>query len=153
MSGSLNKVQIIGNLGRDPEIRHTADNKAIANLTVATTDRWKRDGQQQEKTEWHRVVIFGGLAEVAEKYLKKGDSAYFEGKLQTRKWQDNNGNERYTTEIVVDQFGGAMQMLGAKGGASASSSYDDMDQTARQAAPMKPAAVTEEAPFDDDIPF
>ncbi len=156
MSGSLNKVQIIGNLGKDPEIRYTADNKPIANITVATTDKWKKDGQQNEKTEWHRVVIFGGLAEVVEKYLKKGDSAYFEGKLQTRKWQDNTGNERYTTEVVVDQFSGTMQMLGARGGASAGSmpegqGYSQPQQQA--AATMKPATVTEDAPFDDDIPF
>jgi single-strand DNA-binding protein len=152
MSGSLNKVQIIGNLGRDPEVRYTADNKPIANVTVATTDKWKKDGQQQEKTEWHRVVIFGGLAEVVEKYLKKGDSAYFEGKLQTRKWQDNNGNERYTTEIVVDQFSGTMQMLGKRGGAeTGSSSFDDT--SSQPTAAMKPATVTEDVPFDDDIPF
>lgn len=114
MSGNLNKVQIIGNLGKDPEIRHTGDNRAIANLTVASTEKWKdKSGSQQEKTEWHRIVIFGALAEIAEKYLTKGSSAYFEGKLQTRKWEDKDGNEKYTTEIVVDR-GGSMQMLGDK---------------------------------------
>jgi single-strand DNA-binding protein len=156
MSGSLNKVQIIGNLGRDPEIRYTADNKPIANVTVATTDKWKKDGQQQEKTEWHRIVVFGGLAEVVEKYLKKGDSAYFEGKIQTRKWQDNTGNERYTTEIVVDQFSGTMQMLGAPkgaGGYSQEAPSQGYSQPQQAATTMKPAAVTEDAPFDDDIPF
>ncbi len=156
MSGSLNKVQIIGNLGKDPEIRRTADNKAIANITVATTEKWKRDGQQNEKTEWHRIVVFGGLAEVCEKYLKKGDSAYFEGKIQTRKWQDNNGQERYTTEIIVDNFSGTMQMLGSPKGAGSSYGNDAPSQDyapQAQATTMKPAAVTEDAPFDDDIPF
>ena len=156
MSGSLNKVQLIGNLGKDPEVRYTGDNRAIANLTIATSERWKdQSGQQQEKTEWHRVVIFGPLAEVAEKYMKKGDSAYFEGKIQTRKWTDREGQERYTTEIVVDR-GGAMQMLGGRsGGASAGSSYggaDEYDQSAPAPA-AKAAQVSDDAAFDDDIPF
>tara|TARA_R110000868_G_scaffold189695_1_gene432847 strand:+ start:34210 stop:34674 length:465 start_codon:yes stop_codon:yes gene_type:complete len=154
MAGSLNKVQIIGNLGRDPEIRYTGDNRAIANLTVASTESWKdQSGERQEKTEWHRVVMFGPLAEVAEKYLKKGDSAYFEGKLQTNKWQDKDGNERYTTEIVVDR-GGQMQMLGSR----SSASYDDseMDQSTpapKKAKATKPAAAAADDAFDDDIPF
>lgn len=151
MAGSLNKVQVIGNLGRDPEIRYTGDNRAIANLTVATTESWKdQSGQRQDKTEWHRVVMFGPLAEVAEKYLKKGDSAYFEGKLQTRKWEDKEGNERYTTEIVVDR-GGSMQMLGAR----SSASFDDseMDQSMPAKAAQKPAAAASDDAFDDDIPF
>ena len=152
MAGSLNKVQLIGNLGRDPEIRYTGDNRAIANLTIATSENWKgQDGQRQEKTEWHRVVIFGPLAEVAEKYLKKGDNAYFEGKLQTRKWTDQSGTEKYTTEVVVDQRG-AMQMLGSRSGSSAGSSYDDMDQTSSTPAMAKPQVSQDEA-FDDDIPF
>ena len=151
MSGYLNKVQVIGNLGRDPEIRYTGDNRAIANLTVATTENWKdQSGTRQEKTEWHRIVMFGPLAEVAEKYLKKGDSAYFEGKLQTRKWEDKEGNERYTTEIVVDR-GGSMQMLGARSNAS----FDDseMDQSMPAKAAQKPAAAASDDAFDDDIPF
>ena len=152
MAGSLNKVQLIGNLGRDPEIRYTSDNRAIANLTIATSESWKdQSGERQERTEWHRVVMFGPLAEVAEKYMKKGDSAYFEGKLQTRKWTDNDGNERYTTEIVVDR-GGSMQMLGGR-----TSSFDDsdMDQSMPASKPKakKPAAPASDDAFDDDIPF
>lgn len=151
MSGYLNKVQVIGNLGRDPEIRYTGDNRAIANLTVATTENWKdQSGTRQEKTEWHRIVMFGPLAEVAEKYLKKGDSAYFEGKLQTRKWEDKEGNERYTTEIVVDR-GGSMQMLGSR--SSASFDESGMDQSMPAAAAQKPAAASSDDAFDDDIPF
>lgn len=142
MSGSLNKVTIIGNLGKDPEIRYTSDNKAIANLTVATTEKWKdASGGRQEKTEWHRIVMFGPLAEVAEKYMKKGDSAYFEGKIQTRKWTDSDGNERYSTEIVVDR-GGSMQMLGGKSDSSAESK------------PSKQRAQSNDDVFDDEnIPF
>lgn len=112
MSRGINKCILVGNLGKDPEIRYTADGKAIANLTLATSESWKdKQGQQQEKTEWHRVVVFGGLAEVVGQYLKKGSQVYFEGKLQTRKWQDQSGQDRYTTEVVVDQRG-QMQMLG-----------------------------------------
>lgn len=150
MAGYLNKVQIIGNLGRDPEIRYTGDNRAIANLTVATTESWKdASGQRQEKTEWHRIVLFGPLAEVAEKYLQKGSQAYFEGKLQTRKWEDKHGNEKYTTEIVVDR-GGSMQMLGSR----SNDSYDDSEME-KQPEPKatKPAAQTNDEAFDDDIPF
>ena len=170
MSGSLNKVMIIGNLGRDPELRSTGDGRSIANLNVATSERWKdKNGEQQERTEWHRIAVFGGLADVCGKYLKKGDTAYFEGRIQTRKWTDQNGQDRYSTEIVVDQ-GGSMQMLGKRGdGASASSSYDQRDDYDRggssrssggnggysgsrqpKAAPKK---ISDDAPFDDDIPF
>ena len=153
--GGLNKVQIIGNLGRDPEVRHTNDGRAIANITVATSEKWKdQSGQQQEKTEWHRIVMFGPLAEVAEKYMKKGDSAYFEGKLQTRKWTDNQGQDRYTTEIVVDR-GGQMQMLGGRGN---STNYDAPADNFNQDKPhasasTKPAATASVDAFDDDIPF
>src|SRR4051812_48440587 len=106
---SLNKVMIIGNLGRDPEVRYTANGDAVANLAIATTDSWKdKSGEKQEKTEWHRVVMYGRQAEIAGEYLKKGRPVYIEGRLQTRKWQDNQGQEHYTTEIVADR----MQMLG-----------------------------------------
>jgi single-strand DNA-binding protein len=157
MAGSLNKVTLIGNLGRDPEVRYTNDNRPIANLTLATSESWKdQSGQKQEKTEWHRIVIFGNLADVVQKYLKKGDSVYFEGKLQTRKWTDQSGQEKYTTEVVVDR-GGTMVMLG-KGG-SAGGSRDDFnynqDAGAGQmsgGATAKPA-VSEDTAFDDDIPF
>ncbi len=156
MAGSLNKVTLIGNLGRDPEIRHTADNRPIANLTIATSERWKdQSGQQQEKTEWHRVVVFGNLADVIQKYLKKGDSVYFEGKLQTRKWTDQQGQERYTTEVVVDRAG-TMVMLGNKSGGGASAPSDD-NYDFNQASSMPPATakaqVSEDSAFDDDIPF
>ena len=161
MAGSLNKVQIIGNLGRDPEVRYTADNRAIANVTVATSDSWTdKSGQKQEKTEWHRVVVFGKLAEVVEKYLKKGSNVYFEGKLQTRKWQGQDGQDKYTTEIVVDQFGGTMVMLGGRGGASSSDdSYFNQDSASggmgggASAGSMSTSKVSEEPAFDDDIPF
>jgi single-strand DNA-binding protein len=155
MAGSLNKVQIIGNLGRDPEVRHTSDNRAIANLTIATSESWEdKAGQRQEKTEWHRVVVFGKLAEVVEKYLKKGDSAYFEGKLQTRKWTDKDGQERYTTEVVVDR-GGSMVMLGKSGGARGASAPDDSSfgDSAPSTGGMNTAKVSSEPAFDDDIPF
>ena len=152
MAGSLNKIQLIGNLGRDPEVRYSGDGRAIANLTIATTENWKdQSGQRQEKTEWHRVVIFGPLAEVAEKYLKKGQSAYFEGKLQTRKWTDKDGQERYTTEVVVDR-GGSMQMLGGRSDVSMDDS--DFDQSSSSSAgAMKSAAPASDDAFDDDIPF
>lgn len=112
MSG-INKVILVGRLGRDPEVRYTADNKAIANIALATSESWKdkNTGQKQEKTEWHRIVFFGGLADIVAQYLKKGSQIYIEGKLQTRKWQDQSGQDKYTTEIVVDGFKGTMQML------------------------------------------
>lgn len=148
---------VIGNIGRDPEVRFTNDNRAIANLTLATTDTWKdQSGQKQERTEWHRVAVFGPLAEIIQKYVKKGDSIYFEGRLQTRKWTGQDGQERYTTEIVVDGRGGVMQMLGGRGGSSgASSNYDDnFDQTQpATGSTMKPTKVSDDAAFDDDIPF
>jgi single-strand DNA-binding protein len=116
---SLNKVQIIGNLGKDPEVRHTNDGRAIVNLTVATSENWKdkNTGEKKEKTEWHRVVIFNeGLAKVAEAYLKKGSTVYLEGQLQTRKWTDKDGVEKYSTEIVLQNFKGEMVLLGGKDG-------------------------------------
>ena len=110
----INKVILVGNLGRDPEVRYSAKGSAIANITIATSEQWtdKQSGQKQEKTEWHRVVMFNRLGEIAGEYLKKGSQVYIEGKLQTRKWQDNNGQDRYTTEIVANE----MQMLGSRGG-------------------------------------
>lgn len=144
MSASLNKVQLIGNLGRDPEVRYTGDNKAIANVTLATTKKWKdQAGAQQERTEWHRVVFFNKVAEIVEKYLKKGSKIYVEGELQTRKWEDKDGNERYTTEVVVNGIGTSMQMLGGKGDREETS-----DEPRKEA---KPAASNDA--FDEDIPF
>src|SRR5712691_1511549 len=114
---SVNKVIIIGNLGRDPETRYMPDGGAITNISVATTDKWKdKAGEMQEKTEWHRVAFFGKLAEIAGEYLKKGSQVYVEGRLQTRKWQDKEGQDKYTTEIVADR----MQMLGSRAGAASS---------------------------------
>ncbi len=116
MSGSLNKVILVGNLGRDPEIRSTQNGDKIANLNIATSENWKdRDGNRQEKTEWHRVVIFGKVAEVCERYLKKGSKILIEGKLVTRKWTDNNGQDKYTTEVQVSGFNGNMTMLDGRG--------------------------------------
>ena len=119
MAGSINKVILVGNLGRDPEIRSTQDGMRIANLAVATSETWrdKMSGERKERTEWHRVVIFNErLAEIAEKYLKKGSKVYVEGALQTRKWTDNSGQERYTTEVVLQRFRGELTMLdGARG--------------------------------------
>ncbi len=115
MSG-INKVILVGNLGKDPDVRYTPDGKAVVNITLATSESWKdkNTGQRHEKTEWHRVVFFGGVAGVAGEYLKKGSKVYIEGKLQTRKWQDQQGQDKYTTEVVVDGFSGTMQMLDGK---------------------------------------
>ena len=120
MSKGINKVILVGNLGNDPDIRHTASGAAVANLSVATTDTWKdkETGENKDRTEWHRVVFFGKLAEICEQYLKKGSQVYVEGSLQTRKWQDKSGNDRYTTEIV----GRDIQMLGGRAGGSGTSS-------------------------------
>lgn len=114
MSRGVNKVILVGHLGQDPEVRYMPNGNAVANISVATSESWKdQQGQQQERTEWHRVVLFGKLAEITGEYLRKGSQVYIEGKLQTRKWQDQSGQDRYTTEIVVDMHG-SMQMLGSK---------------------------------------
>lgn len=140
---SVNKVILVGNLGRDPEVRYMPDGGAVTNISVATTDVWKdKGGEKQERTEWHRVVFFSKLAEIAGEYLKKGSQIYVEGRLQTRKWQDKEGQDRYTTEIVADR----MQMLGSRGAMSA-------DAGEREAPPK---SVKKPATFDDmedDIPF
>ena len=124
----LNKVQIIGNLGRDPEVRSFSNGGSVCNLRIATTEKWKdkNTGERREKTEWHSVAIFQeGLVKVAEQYLKKGSKVYIEGKLETRKWQDQSGNDRYSTEIVLQGFGGTLVMLDSKGGGdSGGGSYD-----------------------------
>src|SRR4249920_3055318 len=148
---SVNKVILIGNLGRDPETRYMPDGGAITNISVATTEAWKdKNGEKQEKTEWHRVAFFGKLAEIAGEYLKKGSPVYIEGRLQTRKWQDKDGQDRYTTEIVANE----MKMLGSRGGGS--------EPMAREPAPAmaegggaKPQAKKGGAfdQMDDDIPF
>ncbi|MGJ3353480.1 single-stranded DNA-binding protein [Providencia sp. Je.9.19] len=142
------KVILIGHLGQDPEIRYMPNGGAVANLTLATSESWrdKQSGEMREKTEWHRVVIFGKLAEIAGEYLKKGSQVYIEGSLQTRKWQDQSGQDRYTTEVVVN-IGGTMQMLGGNGGNQAGS-----QQPARQ--PQQPPQQNFEPTQDfDEIPF
>jgi single-strand DNA-binding protein len=119
MAGSVNKVILIGNLGRDPEVRHTNDGRPIVNLSVATSESWrdKSSGERKEKTEWHRVVIFDEkVCEVAQKYLNKGSTVYLEGSLQTRKWTDQQGVEKYSTEVVLQRFSGKLTMLGSRGG-------------------------------------
>ncbi len=153
---SVNKVIIIGNLGRDPETRYMPDGGAITNISVATTDKWKdKNGEMQEKTEWHRVAFFGKLAEIAGEYLKKGSQVYVEGRLQTRKWQDKDGQDKYTTEIVANQ----MQMLGSRqgmGGGSAPDMGERESGGASRPAASKPAAAKTGGKFDDfrdDIPF
>ena len=149
MARGVNKAILVGHLGRDPEIRYTAGGDAVANLNIATTDSWrdKQTGENTERTEWHRVVMFRRLAEIAGEYLKKGSQVYIEGRLQTRKWQDQNGQDRYTTEIVA----GEMQMLGSRAGGGVQPS-NPMPDRATASAP----AAADEAPmgdFDDDIPF
>lgn len=150
MSG-VNKTFIVGRLGKDPEIRYTTNGSAVANLSVATSEKYKdkNTGQDNEITEWHRIVAFGRLAEIIGEYLKKGSQAYFEGKLRTRKWQDQSGQDRYTTEIVV----GHMQMLGSAG----DSNHAIHDNHPQQASNNQQAQAKQQAPgsddFDDDIPF
>ncbi|MDH4440394.1 MAG: single-stranded DNA-binding protein [Rhizobium sp.] len=129
MAGSVNKVILIGNLGADPEIRRTQDGRPIANLRIATSESWrdKNSGERKEKTEWHQVVIFNeGLCKVAEQYLKKGSTVYVEGQLQTRKWQDQTGNDRYSTEVVLQGFNGNLTMLGGRGDGAGASRGGDM---------------------------
>lgn len=152
MARGLNKVMLIGNLGADPEVRYTSGGSAVANVRLATAESWrdKESGDMQERTEWHRVVFFARLAEIVGEYLRKGSQIYVEGRLQTRKWQDRDGNERYTTEIVANE----MQMLGGRGG-SGGGSHEG--QSAPSRAPAAAAGGgSPEAPmgdFDDDIPF
>lgn len=155
---SINKVILIGRLGKDPETRFSPDGSAVANLTLATSESWKDkgSGEKQERTEWHRVVFFGRLAEIAGEYLKKGAQIYVEGRLQTRKWQDKSGQDRYTTEIV----GNDLQMLGGRGGAGAGDG-PPMDMPYESSASGSGAPQGQPSPsssgakddFDDDIPF
>src|SRR6185503_13314753 len=153
---SVNKVILIGNLGRDPETRYMPDGGAITNISIATTETWKdKAGEKQEKTEWHRVAFFGKLAEIAGEYLKKGSQVYVEGRLQTRKWQDKDGQDKYTTEIVAN----AMQMLGSRQGMGGGGAEREAPAEREGAAPKgaKPAAAKSGAgkfdDFEDDIPF
>ena len=148
---SVNRVILIGNLGKDPETRYAPSGDAVTNITVATTETWKdkATGEKREATEWHRVVFFGKLAEIAGQYLKKGSQVYLEGKLKTRKWQDKDGHERYTTEINADE----MKMLGGKGDGQQSEPQRQQQAPQRPQAPQKPASGGGFNEFDDDIPF
>ncbi len=151
-SKGINKVILVGNLGQEPEVRYMPSGGAVANITLATSESWrdKATGEQKEKTEWHRVVLFGKLAEVAGEYLRKGSQVYIEGKLATRKWTDQAGVEKYTTEIHVN-VGGVMQMLGSRQGGDG---QQQRPAPQRQQQTQRPAQQ-EEPPmdFDDDIPF
>jgi single-strand DNA-binding protein len=153
---SVNKVIIIGNLGRDPETRYMPEGGAITNISVATTEKWKdKNGEMQEKTEWHRVAFFGKLAEIAGEYLKKGSQVYVEGRLQTRKWQDKDGQDKYMTEIVANQMQmlGSRQGMGSGGNRAAEAGSGEEAGTSRPAskAPAKSGGKFDD--FEDDIPF
>jgi single-strand DNA-binding protein len=166
MAGSVNKVILVGNLGKDPEVRRTQDGRPIVHLTVATSDTWrdKNTGERKERTEWHRVVIFSeGLAKVAEQYLKKGAKVYLEGQLQTRKWQDQQGQDRYSTEVVLQGFNAQLTMLDRAGGGGSSGSGDYPDEggasfgsSGGRSAPARQPAMAGAGGRDDmndEIPF
>ncbi|WP_455234119.1 single-stranded DNA-binding protein [Thiogranum longum] len=145
MARGVNKVILVGHLGKDPEVRYMPSGNAVCNVTLATSDSWKdkQTGEQKDRTEWHNLVFYSRLAEIAGEYLRKGSQVYVEGRLQTRKWQDKNGNDRYTTEIIVSD----MQMLGGRGNSAGGSAEFGGSSAAKPA----PAPVADE--FDDDIPF
>ncbi|WP_114186229.1 single-stranded DNA-binding protein [Microvirga aerophila] len=169
MAGSVNKVILVGNLGRDPEVRRLNSGEPVVNLRIATSETWKDkgSGERKEKTEWHSVVIFNeNLARVAEQYLKKGSKVYLEGQLQTRKWQDQQGQEKYTTEIVLQRFRGELTILDSRGGGASEFGEEEPGQISRggdfgRSSPMdrKPAAAPASgggsrfSDIDDDIPF
>ncbi|TWA97005.1 single-stranded DNA-binding protein [Bradyrhizobium stylosanthis] len=165
MAGSVNKVILVGNLGKDPEIRRTQDGRPIANLSIATSETWrdKNSGERKEKTEWHRVVIFNeGLCKVAEQYLKKGAKVYIEGALQTRKWTDQSGAEKYSTEVVLQGFNSTLTMLDGRGGGGGGGSFGDEpggdfgSSGPVSSAPRRPVAAGgggRNNDMDDDIPF
>ena len=151
---SVNKVILIGNLGRDPEVRYMPSGDAVANISIATTETWKdKNGEKQEKTEWHRVAMFGKTAEIAGEYLKKGSQVYIEGRLETRKWTDKEGQERYTTEIRADR----MQMLGSRSGGSERMAPPEDDAPKAAAVPAKKSGGAAKGgsleDLEDDIPF
>lgn len=156
MARGVNKVIILGTLGQDPEVRYMPNGGAVANVSVATSESWndKATGEKKEQTEWHRVVIFGKLAEIAGEYLRKGSQVYFEGQLRTRKWTDNSGVEKYTTEIVIQQMGGVMQMIGGKRDDSQQPKQQSGQQQSRTQQPRQKPQVNEPPiDFDDTIPF
>jgi len=153
VSRGVNKVILIGNLGQDPEVKYMPNGNAVANITIATSESWKdkNTGEQVDKTEWHRVIFFRRLAEIAGEYLKKGSKIYIEGKLQTRKWQDKNGKDCWTTEIIANN----MQMLDSRGNMPSTESGAGAAQAGDNSAPQQSASQSAPAPsdFDDDIPF
>ena len=154
MARGVNKVILIGNLGKDPEVRYMPSGGAVASCSLATSESWKdkQTGEQQERTEWHNLTFFGRLAEIAGEYLKKGSQIYVEGSIRTEKWQDKEGKDRYTTKIVVNE----MQMLGGRGGAPGGMPREEGERSApaRSSETSRPAAVASSADqFDDDIPF
>jgi single-strand DNA-binding protein len=156
MAGSVNKVIIVGNLGKDPDVRHTQDGRSVVNLSIATSETWKdkATGERKEKTEWHRVTIFNeGIAKVAEQYLKKGSTVYIEGQLQTRKYTDKDGVEKYATEIVLQNYGGTLTMLGGKSDAQGGENSDsDFAKNTRSMAAQAP--VNRSRDLDsEDVPF
>lgn len=162
MAGSVNKVILVGNLGRDPEVRRLNSGEPVVHLSVATSETWrdKATGERKERTEWHRVVIFNeNLAKVAEQYLKKGSKVYIEGQLQTRKWQDQSGQEKYTTEVVLQRFRGELTMLDGRGGGSGGDFGSDEASDFGAAGPSsqrrQPAAAAggRRPDLDDEIPF
>ena len=161
MAGSVNKVILVGNLGADPEIRRTEDGRPVANLRVATSESWKdkTTGERRERTEWHRVVIFNeNLCKIAEQYLKKGSKVYLEGQLQTRKWQDKDGQDRYSTEVVLQGFNSQLTMLDRAGGAGAGASDNGSGEFGssgplRERRPAMAGAGAKRDDMDDEIPF
>lgn len=155
MAGSVNKVILVGNLGRDPEVRTLQDGSKVVHLSVATSERWKdrQSGEAKERTEWHRVVIFNErLGEIAERYLRKGSKVYLEGSLQTRKWTGNDGQERYTTEVVLQRFRGELTLLDARGG-GADAAYAAADASYAGGEPAAEPRRGGPADLDDEIPF
>lgn len=156
MAGSINKVILVGNLGADPRVSNTQNGAKIVNLSIATTETWKDklSGERKDRTEWHRVVIFNPqLADVAERYLRKGSKVYLEGQLQTRKWEDNNGQERYSTEIVLQNFSGNLVLLDARGDGVPAGGNDVFSPASGSAGWDSSVSVAPSADLDDDIPF
>ena len=156
MAGSVNKVILVGNLARDPEVRNTQDGRKVVNLSLATSESWrdKQSGERKEKTEWHRVVIFNeNLAEVAEKFLRKGAKVFIEGQLQTRKWQDQSGAEKYTTEIVLQRYRGELTMLDGRGESGAGSGQTAEFSPDSGGPSSPPARKGGASDLDDEIPF
>ena len=157
----VNKVILVGNLGADPEARSLNNGGEVVNLRVATSEQWKdRDGNRQERTEWHQVVIFNeNLGRVAKSYLKKGSKVYLEGQLQTRKWTDNQGNDKYTTEVVLQRFRGELQLLDSRDGGGGRSAFgedygsDDFGNSAPQRSQQRPQPAAFDTDLDDDVPF